>query len=585
MNEMAVEATLDLGDYLSAFKRRRLMIILVAVPVFIIGLIVAYSLPPTYESSSTILIERQEIPVDLVRTTVTTYAAQTIQTINQRVMTRSNLLEIMDKYDLFKKERKRKVMEEILADMRENIKIDMITAQVMDPRTGSPGMATIAFKVGFQGESPVVVQKVANELTTLYLNENLRSRTEKAQATYDFLTAEANRLNKTIQDLDKKLSDFKKLNINLLPESRSVTATQIQRTEAEIEQIDTQVLGAKESTTYLEGQLALLEPHGADEETVMSPAKRLQMLHLQHSSLSSQYSPDHPDILRLRREIDVLERETGFIDTTASQIAQLDELREVLSKLEPAYSAEHPDIKTLRREIAALEENIQAEKPPATNRADNLQPTNPAYITLANQIETGKIRIRLLGVQKAKLKEKLAKYEDRLMQMPRVEGEYRAMQRNYSNASSRLQDIKAKQTTAGIAQELEKERKGEKFTLIDPAVRPEKPISPNRPAIIFLSLILSLGAGIGLAVVTESMNSAVRGAKGIIAIVHTAPLAVIPYLANAAEISRKRKKRIITIALVILSIIAVILLVHFLFSPLDVLWFRALRKADNIVGE
>jgi succinoglycan biosynthesis transport protein ExoP len=375
------------------------------------------------------------------------------------------------------------------------------------------------------------------------------------------------------------------MNIALLPESRSVTAAQIQRTETEIEKIDTQVLSTNESITYLEGQLALLEPHGADEGDVMSPVRRLQSLHLQHSSLSSQYSPDHPDILRLKREIEILEKETGFIDTTSGQLDQLNELRQVLSKLEPAYSSEHPDIKTLKREIAALEENIQAEKPPSSTRMGNLQPTNPAYITLANQIETSKIRVRLLGVQKANLKEKLAKYEDRLLQMPRVEGEYRAMLRNYTNASSRLQDIKAKQTTAGIAQELEKERKGEKFTLIDPAVRPEKPISPNRPAIMFLSLILSLGAGIGLAVVAEGMNSAVRGAKGIIAIVHTAPLAVIPYLANAAEISRKRKKRIITIALVILSIIAVILLVHFLFSPLDVLWFRALRKADNIVGE
>ena len=95
--------------------------------------------------------------------------------------------------------------------------------------------------------------------------------------------------------------------------------------------------------------------------------------------------------------------------------------------------------------------------------------------------------------------------------------------------------------TAEVGQEMEKERKGEKFTLIDPAVLPEEPISPNRPAIIFLSLVLALGAGVGSAAVAESMSEAVRGAKGVVAILHTAPLAVIPYLPNAADTRAQRK--------------------------------------------
>jgi len=132
---------------------------------------------------------------------------------------------------------------------------------------------------------------------------------------------------------------------------------------------------------------------------------------------------------------------------------------------------------------------------------------------------------------------------------------------------------------------MEKERKGEKFTLIDPAVLPEEPISPNRPAIIFLSLVLALGAGVGSAAVAESMNSAVRGAKGVVAILHTAPLAVIPYLPNAADNQAQRKKKRIMIIAVISGIIILLALVHFLFSPLDVLWFRGLRKVDTIVGD
>ena len=139
--------------------------------------------------------------------------------------------------------------------------------------------------------------------------------------------------------------------------------------------------------------------------------------------------------------------------------------------------------------------------------------------------------------------------------------------------------------SAEIGQSMEKERKGERFTLIDPAVLPEEPISPNRPAIIFLSLVLALGAGVGSAAVAESMNAAVRGAKGLVAILHTAPLAVIPYLPNETDTRAQRQKKRITIIAVLAGITILLLLVHFLFSPLDVLWYRGLRKVDTIIGD
>jgi len=96
--------------------------------------------------------------------------------------------------------------------------------------------------------------------------------------------------------------------------------------------------------------------------------------------------------------------------------------------------------------------------------------------------------------------------------------------------------------------------------------------------------VLALGAGVGSAAVAESMNAAVRGAKGVMAILHTAPLAVIPYLPNETDTRAQQKKKRIMLFAVIAGIVILFLLVHFLFSPLDVLWFRGLRKVDTIVG-
>ena len=583
MAEMALEQTLDLGDYLAAFRRRRGMILLVAGLIFIIGLITASVWPPTYQSSSTILIEEQEIPSELIQSTVTTYAAQRIQVISQRVMARSNLMRIVEKYNLYEKERKRYTTEEVLAEMREDIGIEMITAEVVDPRTGRPGIAAIAFSLSYLSENARQAQKVANELTTLYLDENLKSRTEKAAETTDFLTVEATRLNDEISRIEGQLSTFKEENLYTLPESRELNTLSLQRAERELADIDTKLQSLEETKIYLGGQLPLLDPYGSG--AVLSPNARLDALRTEYITLASRYSPDHPDVTRIKHEIKALEMETGNYASPDDLRAQLERLRNELATAEQTYTQDHPDVKKLQRQVAAMESELNNPRPSTRNNSASINADNPAYVTMQTQLAAADSEMRSLKTRRAKTLEKIADYEERLLQTPKIEQEYRMIVRELEQTSANYQNTRAKQITAEVGQAMEKERKGEKFTLIDPAVLPEEPISPNRPAIIFLSLVLALGAGVGSAAVAESMNAAVRGAKGMVAILHTAPLAVIPYLPNAADSRAQRKKKRITIIAVIAGIIILLALVHFLFSPLDVLWYRGLRKVDRIVGE
>ena len=583
MAELALEPTLELGDYLTAFKRRRGMMALVAGTVFLVGLITAFVWPPTYQASATILIEEQDIPRELIQSTVTSYAAQRIQVISQRVMSRTNLLEIVEKYNLYENERKRNTIEEVLSEMRADIGIDMITAEVMDPRTGRPTAATIAFTLGFKSESPTQAQKVASELTTLYLNENLKSRTEKAAEAYDFLTAESTRLSEEIDRLEAMLAEFKERNVNTLPELRDLNTQILERTEREMTDVDTQIRNLEERRIYLGGQLGVLDPYSSGE--VLSPAARLDALRTEYIRLASRYSPDHPDVTGVKREIKALEMETGQYATTDDLRREIEMLRKELGVVLQTYTGEHPDVKRLKRQIASLEQELQ--NPPAAPRQAPAPASadNPAYVTLQSQLAAADTEIRSLRTKRSQLADKVQEYENRLMQTPKVEQEFRAIARDLDHATRRYQEIKAKQMTAEVGQEMEKERKGEKFTLIDPAILPEEPVSPNRPAIVFLSLVLALGAGVGSAAVAESMSSAVRGAKGMVALLNTAPLAIIPYLPSAAETRARKQKRRILVITVIAGIIIMLLMVHFLFSPLDVLWFKGLRKVDNIVGD
>jgi len=583
MAELALEQTLDFGDYLDAFQRRRGLIAVIAGIVFFIGLIVAFVWPPTYESSATILIEEQEIPVELITATVTSYAAQRIQVISQTVMTRNNLMEIIEKYNLYVDERKRETTEVILGKMREAIKVDMITAEVMDPRSGRPTAATIAFKVGYEGKNPKLTQKVASELTTLYLNENLRNRTEKSAETYEFITEEAKRYQDQILKLEADVVAFNKKYANVLPENKALNTGLFDRTQREIREIDNSYASEEVKKIYLQGQMATMQPYAMGG--TIGAAAQLENLRTEYIRLSTRYSPDHPDVIRIKHEIEALESESGITDFTGAKIKQLDTLRKELASAEKKYSAEHPDVLRIRKQITALEDELARQPPPSRSQVNSMRPKDPAYVNLETQLAAADSNMRSLKKQRVELAEKLAEYEQRLLLTPQVESEYRALVREYENASLRFQAIKNKQMTAEVGKELEKERKGEKFTLIDPAVVPEEPISPNRPAIIFLSLILALGAGFGSAAVSETLDSAVRGAKGLVAILNTAPLAVIPYLENTAETSKQKKRRLLMIGSVIAGVVIILLLIHFFHTPLDVLWFKVMRKVDTIIGD
>lgn len=575
------EQTKNLQDYIVAFRRRRAQIAATFVVIFGIGLIIALAWPPTYRSAATILIEEQQIPAELVQSTVTSYAAQRIQTISQRVMTRSNLMSIIEKFDLYTKERERDTTEEVLDNMRGDIKLDMISADVVDPRTGRPTAATIAFSLAFQSEQPEQAQKVANELTTLYLQENIKTRTSKAKETLTFLTDESKRLSQTIADLEKRLAAFKEAHADSLPDLEPLIRSQIERTDRDLDDIATQSRSLEDRKFYLQGQLGQLDPYGQDIN--VNPSAKLKALRTQYASMVARYSADHPDVIHLKREIESLERETGEVDTRESLLDQIAALKTELASTRKKYSEEHPDVVRLNREIASLEASL-ATAPSASDKGPRRSPDNPAYVTLQAQLNSTENEIHSLQIKRTDLEKKRAEYEQRLAAMPQVEGDFRNLTRDLQNASAQYQEIRAKQMQAQIGQQLESESKGERFTLIDPPILPETPIKPNRPAIIFLSLVLALGAGLGYAAVAENLDGTVRGAKGVLATLQVAPLAVIPYLASDREIAAQRKHRRMVVFGAVAIVLVAVVLVHFFISPLDVLWFRALRKATKVTG-
>ena len=222
VKEIMKEDVTSIQDYVAIFQRRKWSLILPAVLVFAVAIASALIIPKTYQSTSTILIEEQEIPREFVVSTVTGYADQRLQMINQRVMVSSKLMDIINRYNLYTEKRKSSTIEEIVTLMRKDILFKTISADISDKRSGRESAATIAFSLSYDGKKPEVVQQVATALTSLFLEENLRAREQQSSGTFKFLEEEAKGLKEQITRIDAEVSDFKKRNLDALPELLSI---------------------------------------------------------------------------------------------------------------------------------------------------------------------------------------------------------------------------------------------------------------------------------------------------------------------------------------------------------------------------
>lgn len=576
VNTGTERTNLGLQDYLSIIARRRHLLIIVAALILLSGMALSLLLPAIYRSEAVILIEQQEIPTELVRSTVTSFADQRIQVISQRVMTSSNLTEIIEKYGLYIEESETEPREVIIEMMRNDVVRDMISADVVDPRSGRPTEATIAFRLAYRSKSPQLAQRVANELVSLYLNENIKSRTESAKETASFLTEEADRLGKRVSELEAELAKFKEENVENRPELEELTRALMNRTDLEIAELDRRMHSATQQKIYLEGELGQLEPfrNSSMNGGLDSPAARLEQTEAALTAAEASYAESHPDVVRLRKQVKALRDEVDPAAAREIAEAQLSEARATLADVVERYATDHPDVLTARRAVESLENKLQSlpksgEKPRANN---------PAYVAMDARLEAINAELSSLREQRVLLSQKYEKALTNLMQMPEAEVEYRKISREYENTVAKYREVNAKQMEARLSENLEAERKGERFTLIEPPLLPEQPASPNRLAIIMVSFLLAMLGGFGTVGIAEAMDTKVRGRQGVQQILTAPPLAAIPYIYADGEKRRTRSpvKFFVTVMLVV--IVAGLIAFHFAIKPLDVTWFILLRK-------
>ncbi len=495
--------TIKIDHYLGlVFKHRWLLIIPFCIAM-VAGMFLAIELPKTYEASTLILIMPQRVPSNFVQSIVTEDIDSRINTISQQILSRSNLEKIIEEFDLFSDPKYSDMFrEDIYSDLRERIEIKVNRASRREEAD--------AFTITFKGSEPEIVMAVTNRLTGSFIDENLRVREAQAVGTSDFLADELKTKRQRLEEVEQKLREYRRQYMGELPEQLDANLRILERL-----------------------QLQLSER----EKTLRDEKSRLTVMGNQ---------------IEGNRKILAESRETGTV-SEEGDVLSLELLKAQLTTLKSNYTARHPDVIKLKAKIVDLEAGYKAGEPASSGESRANVAGDPALQLISNtlndlmrqRIEI-KADIKNIGMDIVKLNREIREYQERVERTPEREQELMKLRRDYENNQESYNSLLNRKLEAEIAVNMEKKQKGEQFRIVDHAALPRKPVSPDMRKLFMLSLAAGLGLGGGLIFLLDFMNPSLKQPKDYESELGLAVLATIPKLLSSKDKILRRLNRGLT---------------------------------------
>jgi hypothetical protein len=486
-------------------------------------------MPPVYKSTATILFETEDIPPTFIIPTVIINEEKQLEILKQKILTSTRLIEIINQFGLFNRYRKKMSPEELVGIMRMNIKLIPVVMKKSDlplPMFDKSGSSIISFSLSFEGtEQPQTIQKVVNNLTSLFMEESSRSREQKASEVYQFLEDEAKRVKEDLDVINEKLGNFKKDNPMTLPEVLQVNMTMLNNLSNQRDILTERTSALREKKESLEVQLSGLSPESQDIDIA-----RLRNLRLEYIRLKEQYSDDYPDV------------------------------------------------KNIKSEISKLEEKVSQEKGKSKSN-----PSNPSYVTLSSQLASVDVEIKAQNAQINDIEKKISEYTQRIEKTHDLDADYKSLTADWTNTQGKYNSLIQKAMEAKLSERVEKTQKGEKLTLVEPAHLPTKPIKPNRKAILLISFILAVSAGVAAVVFSEITDPFVHGPEDLESLGDFTVLSSISVVREQATGKLSKKKMIKILISVFISLVIFLTIVHFAWIPIDVIFHKLILRFGMFV--
>ncbi|MCV0440668.1 MAG: hypothetical protein K5880_18910 [Hydrogenophaga sp.] len=526
---MSTEYQLSFQDYLAIARRWAVAGILVFGVVLAGSVVVALLLPRIYESTGTLLTEAPQVSGEIVRSTIPSgNAEQRIQAISQRIMTRENLLRIAADHQVFESKDGTAIKDtDIVNAMRSSIAVKVRTAVNQPPweRTGS----NFVFDVSFQHGKPEKALEITNALVQLFLEASTQDRVKRASQTNEFLTQEAERVRANLEDLERRIAAYKRTHGGGAAD-QAVALANIQTLESDLRAVEREHRVALDELRAVEVELAGARSGVMLPGTVASPGataaeQELDRAHSELARLRGLYTDDHPDVRAQRRQIEMLQRATRSDAgaSTPAREAAVAQMQLVISRLEA-------------------------------------------------RVATARARVDLLADQQRNLRGTIGQLRTQVSRAPQVERDLAVLERDHDAARIQYQDLRSKQLSAQVVENLEDGQQGERFSLLEPALMPEYPVKPIRKKIVAQGFIAALAAGAGVMALLEFLFARVRGINAVTALTGQRPMVVIPYIETRSEVAQAwtPRKRAFIAAVTLVGVL-VLAAVHVLVTPLHTL--------------
>ena len=476
------------SDLLHILRKRARPAAIAAFAVMLTMTCVVFLLPAVYESKATLLIEHMDMPVELAGGAGSQeYVEQRLQRTKQRVLTDESVKALIERHKVYELG-DAEDLEYLLLKFKEDTLITPQVTGVIDPHSMRSAELTYAFDVGFLHSDPVVATAVANDLADLFVSSSAAQAREDALRSIEFAKVESERLAGELRIREAKLTTFRQANPGGLPEDRVRNEESAMSLEREIAAIDTDLRAARARRDLLEAQL-----------------------------------------LQTPRDNPMIDENGQMVVGAADRLAQAQqELVAALAK----YSENHPDVRRLRREIATLStESTSGTAAP---------PTNSAYIQLQSQVNAAGIEVRELSARRYSVSRQLSEMQGEITLSPKSEEQYRELVRDYEVMKAQYEQMRSQQATAELKAKAASTSAAESYVLINPAREPEDPVEPDRVALIFLAIVLSIAAGIGTAFMLNVADTTIRGGSDVAALGGGQPFAHVPIMRSQIEIRRRR---------------------------------------------
>ena len=488
----------------------RWMVIGFLVAGWALGTTVSRILPPKYRSETVILIEQQKVPEHYVESNITADLQQRLHSMSEQILSRTRLLALIDKFNLYGGSAALHDPDALVARMRKDIMIEMISAEGRREQLS-------AFKVAYSAPKPQLARDITQELTSLFINENLEDRQQMSEDTTSFLQSQLDEARQSLTEQEDKLRQFRTQHAGELPEQLQSNLQILGGLQIQLQAANDALNQTEQRNLYLRSLLHQYQVTGAPapgDGAQQTPQGKLASLRLQLTELQGKYTDRYPDIVRLKQQIAELEAEQAKKETTTTRNPDTN------THAAPPDSEESSPLIQVRSEISANEFQIQNEK--------------------------AKIK---------RLEQQIEVYQARLNATPDRDQQASAVTRDYDQSRTYYETLLSKKLQSEMATNLEKRRQGEQFRMIDPPSLPARPYWPNRLVFSLGGLALGLALGVGIVVLMNLFRPKIYEAGELVELLGAGYVLALPAFATDQESVQARRRRVWeTVAAVMLAV-------------------------------